>query len=231
MLAYNEWFYHPSLAETVACFVQSGAPVEPFVTCTRNRMREQGWPDELCGYQNNSAEDVVRMLRGLYLALQKDLQLSYINPPPSFETPQRQQDGEPTISQKVVFPEQIYAERRGTCLDLALLGAACLERMGLHPVFFLIAGHAFFGVWMEPSMLREPVLRDFSQVAELVRTGRWLVLNSTTFAMSDSRPFETCIEEGRHYLSNAASFLCAVDVTTARKRGLKPLPPRAAATQ
>jgi hypothetical protein len=38
-------------------------------------------------------------------------------------------------------------EKNGTCLDLSLLFAACLEHVGIMPVIFLIEGHSFPGYW------------------------------------------------------------------------------------
>jgi hypothetical protein len=43
----------------------------------------------------------------------------------------------------------VLTDGRGTCIDLALLIAACLELIGLHPVLFLLTGHAFVGYWTD----------------------------------------------------------------------------------
>lgn len=226
VLAYNEWYYHPDIPQTVACFVQPNSPaVERIVTTARDRLRKGGGGSSLSGYQSGGAEKVIEMVRALYLTLQEDLHLSYINPPPSFEQPQRLSDGRITLSQKVFFPEQILEYSRGTCLDLALLAASCLERMGLHPLFFLMSGHAYFGIWLDESMLPDPVMRDVSAAFALAKEGKWLALNSTTFAASKAQPFEVCVEEARRCLAQAGAFQCVVDIASARRLGIKPVPP------
>jgi hypothetical protein len=225
VLAYNEWYYHPDLAALMACFVQpNSSAIETIISCVRDRLRTEYRDTSLDGYQSHDPKKIVLMLEALYYTLQKDLKLSYINPPPSFEKPEILADGKFTMSQKVFFPELILRHRRGTCLDLALLCAACVERMGLNALCFLVKGHAFFGVWLSENALENPVVSDPSVVAKLLEAGAWIPLNSTTFAASPFRRFSNCLEEGRSCLQRM-ELLCAVDVVSARRCGFKPIPP------
>lgn len=226
VLPYNEWYYHPNIEGLVACFVQPNTDaIEKIISMVRDRLQREFRDTSLDGYQSGDPKKIVQMLEALYLTLQKDLQLSYINPPPSFEQPEILKDGGFTFSQKVFFPEQIYKHRRGTCLDLALLCAACVERMGLNPLCFLLRGHAFYGAWLVERSLQQAALTDYATMAQLVSQGAWLPLNSTTFAITPPRKFKDCLEEARHWLSNSEKFMCAVDVTSARREGFKPIPP------
>jgi hypothetical protein len=226
VLSYNEWYYHPAIGEATACFVQPNSEaIEDIISLVRDRMRKEYRDTDLSGYQAGSRQKVVEMLEALYKTLQQDLKLSYINPPPSFEKPEQLPDGGFSISQKVFFPEQILEHRRGTCLDLALLCAACVERMGLNPVCFLITGHAFLGAWLEEKALRDPVLRDHAMVQQLVSEGLWLPLNSTTFTAAPEKSFADCVAEGNYFLSQAEPFWCGIDVFSARQAGIKPIPP------
>ncbi len=74
-------------------------------------------------------------LRAIWAAMTYDFPLEYIPPPPTF-TDQ---------SQRIRTPSDVLAERRGTCIDLTLLLAACLEHIEIYPVLFLLSGHAFPG--------------------------------------------------------------------------------------
>jgi hypothetical protein len=226
VLPYNEWYYHPNLAELTACFVQPNSEsIEKIVSLVRDRLKREFRDTSLDGYQSHDPRKVVTMLEALYLTLQKDLQISYINPPPSFENVEVLPDGSYTLSQKVFFPEQIFKHRRGTCLDLALLCAACVERMGLHPMCFLIQGHAFFGAWTVAQPSEIGAIKDHSIIMKLVEAGALLPLNSTTFALTPPGNFAKCMEEGLHCLGNPSKFLCAVDIAVAHRHGFKPLPP------
>lgn len=62
---------------------------------------------------------------------------AYIDPPPTY-TEQ---------SQRLRFPSRILRAGDGTCIDLALLFAACLEQVNIYPVVFLLKDHAFPGYW------------------------------------------------------------------------------------
>ena len=66
-----------------------------------------------------------------------DRNLGYINPPPAYTL----------LSQRLRTPSRILEGGRGTCIDLALLLAACLEYIDVYPVIFLLQGHAFPGYW------------------------------------------------------------------------------------
>jgi hypothetical protein len=95
------------------------------------------------GYQrlaaddSNAADIVDPQVQAIWAALQHDLPINYINPPPSYTSQ----------SQRLRSPSEIFRGRAATCIDLALLFASCLEFVGIYPVVFLIAGHAFPGYW------------------------------------------------------------------------------------
>lgn len=57
--------------------------------------------------------------------------------------------------------------RRATCLELALLLAACWEHIGLYPVIFLSKGHAFTGYWES-----EAVWLDFFDTKKRLDAGK-----------------------------------------------------------
>ena len=214
LLAYNEWFFHPNVLQLLASFVKPNDPaVEKIINLAREHLRRlTAGDDAFAGYQIGGPKKVRCMIESIYLAMQKDLDISYINPPASFER----------TGQKVVTPAQILENRRGTCLDLALLYCACLERVGLNPLIFVIKGHAFMGCIMSKNTFKTSVIRKHRSILKLVKKNQVLPLNSTTFT-SDDMDFRACQEEGSHFLLNG-EFICAVDVKQARNEGIKPLP-------
>ncbi|MFY7857085.1 MAG: hypothetical protein ACOVQT_13160 [Rubrivivax sp.] len=80
---------------------------------------------------------VDRQVQAIWHTLVHIHPLSYINPPPSYGV----------STQRVRTPTQVIGERRGTCIDLTLLLASCLEYVDIYPVIFLLTGHAFVGYW------------------------------------------------------------------------------------
>jgi len=116
------------------------------------------------GYQslNPGAEEpaanVDAQVRAVWYALLHRYALNYINPPPTFTSE----------SQRLRTPSDVLQGRRGTCIDLALTLAACLEYIGIYPVIFLLEGHAFPGYWRnheardELRVTRPPLVEDES---------------------------------------------------------------------
>ena len=84
-------------------------------------------------------------VQAIWTALALDFGLGYINPPPSYSD----------NAQRLRTPTRILEERRGTCVDLALLVAACLEWVEIYPVIFNLNDHAFPGYWRDPEAYQE----------------------------------------------------------------------------
>lgn len=80
-------------------------------------------------------------VRAIWSALLYEAPLSYINPPPSFTE----------SSQRLRTPSDCIDGKRGTCIDLALLMASCLEYVEIYPAIFLLRTHAFPAYWRHDS--------------------------------------------------------------------------------
>jgi serine/threonine protein kinase len=132
-------------------------------------------------------------------------------------------------SQKVRLPHQVLlddAGRRGegTCLDLALLFAACLENLGLQAVVAIIDvgqwWHALVGCWDPP----EPALETLRFDARaLMDRAIWV---DPTCASRDERirrPFAAARTEAERTFVEG-SLIFALDVAAARNDGITPLP-------
>jgi hypothetical protein len=89
------------------------------------------------GLDDAKYRDIDAQVKALWSALSFQFGLRYINPPPTY-TPQ---------AQRLRTPSEVLRTKAGTCIDLALLVAACLEYIGIYPVLFLLPGHALPGFW------------------------------------------------------------------------------------
>jgi hypothetical protein len=90
------------------------------------------------GYQE-AAAGVDDQVQAIWTALVNEYRLQYINPPPAYSK----------TNQRLRTPSEILSSNTGTCIDLALLLASCLEYIGVYPVIVLLTGHAFVGYWRE----------------------------------------------------------------------------------
>jgi hypothetical protein len=78
-------------------------------------------------------------VQAVWAALVHEWRLGYINPPPTYSSN--------LDSQRLRTPSTVLGGHSGTCIDLALLFAACLELIDIYPVIFLLNGHALPGYW------------------------------------------------------------------------------------
>lgn len=197
------------------------------------------------GYQSfdpeagDPGQGVDLQVRAIWTALVLKLPLSYINPPPSYETE----------SQRLRTPSQVLASGRGTCIDLALLLAACLEFVEIYPVIFLLEGHAFPGYWrseegyeqfLDVSITADETARGvsvgtreripwmvgrggYSEVMEHVRRGNLVPIESTLLASKEG--FRQAIEAGHENLRSRREFHSLLDVRLARDNESNPVTP------
>jgi transglutaminase-like putative cysteine protease len=89
------------------------------------------------GYQQEDAKAVDKQVQAVWTALVNEYRFQYINPPPAYSNK----------TQRLRTPSEIVGSNSGTCIDLALLLASCLEYIGIYPVVVLLTGHAFVGYW------------------------------------------------------------------------------------
>ncbi len=207
----NEWILRSG------CEAALAGMVTPNAAAVAELLR--GVDEDLVGYQAASPERVGREAEAVHGAV-RGLDLKYLGVTPSFE-------GE---GQRVLFPDQVVSARRGSCVDLTVLTAALLERLGVHPLILLLRdddrgwGHAVCGVWTADIRAKSPVLRDRQVIDRAVAAGDLLVWDPTPDLSADRRPeFSGAVAAGRRLLRH---FELAVDVRSCRDHGFKPVPRR-----
>jgi hypothetical protein len=158
LLAVDEWRDDEQDRHWLPSFVQWRDPAVVRIIDSAERYLRVLLDDGLAGfdgYQSAGSYDkpareeliaVDRQVQAIWYSLLHDLPLRYINPPPVASQK----------SQRLRTPSAVLQGRRGTCIDLAMLLAACLEYIGFYPVIFLLRGrtfpdecqgHAFPGYW------------------------------------------------------------------------------------
>jgi very-short-patch-repair endonuclease len=217
VLAYDQWGGARVLPELLSAFVLPNHPVVARWLGEASALLERWTQDPaLSGYQSLSRERVAKTAAAVFHALQS-AGIAYINPPASFE-----HDG-----QKVRTPDRIAEERLGTCLDLALAAAACLEQAGLHALVVLVKEHAFCGVWLDEQSFLDPTLEDGALFTKRVELGEILVFDPTLASTRPQPGFEAAVQAARERLADPAEFGFVVDVARSRRGGVRPLPLRA----
>jgi hypothetical protein len=179
-------------------------------------------------------DPVTTIVKALYFCLQERYGIAYGREPRYYGTDW----------QAVRFPADVLDDRNleGTCIDLALLLAACLENRSLSPVIVLVKTatlpggsllqHALVGCWTGPSPRSTPVETDGQQMLSWLNTGALVLLDPVGFAHGEDADqlFGDSLASARGCLERACAgkqghaFRYAVDVEIARYEGFEPLP-------
>jgi hypothetical protein len=105
-------------------------------------------PTSSCdGYQSGDMIHTTNQVKAVFTCLNgKSFELRYIAPPP---LPVYTPDNTFSCGQRVRRPDEVVKRHFGTCHDLSILFASCLEHIQIYPLIILITGHTFFGFWKD----------------------------------------------------------------------------------
>lgn len=215
-LARNEWGGAYSMPELLAAFVTSNDPaVSKILKDAGEALRKNGLQPALNGYQSQSRKRVWEIVSALWTSI-SEKRFVYAEPPASFET-----DG-----QKIRFPSTILDEGLMTCLDSALLFAACAEQSGLNPIVIFTKGHAFCGIWLQPIQLPTLTVEDPLELRKYVSLNDMVIFETTLVVNEPPVKFTKAINEAQRLVAEEyeSEFVYALDIKRARARQIAPLP-------
>lgn len=216
LLAYDEWNGLLIMPEIITAFVTPNHPLISEVLSKASAfLKEWNKLPSFTGYQTNNPNNVKIQMAAIFAAL-RSWGIIYNNPPASYET----------IGQRVRLPHKVLEDKQGTCLDLSLLYAACLEAAGLFPLLVFIKGHTFCGCWLEQQTFCDCAVDDVSAIEKRIVAGNEeiLLVECTNFTYGKNADFERAIKHGNDHLNNPADFQYVVDIQRSRGSGIRPIP-------
>ncbi|MBQ1668723.1 MAG: DUF4011 domain-containing protein, partial [Prevotella sp.] len=131
--------------------------------------------------------------------------------------------------QRVRLVDKVLSEKLGTCLDLSLLFASCLEACGLHPVLVLQQGHMYIGCWLVDKYYYQTVCDDISILSKSMADGisEMVLVEATDVAASGKVTFEEAVDHATHHIvAEENKFVLFCDIHRCRLEGIRPLPVR-----
>lgn len=216
LLALNEWSGLLVMPEIIAAFITPNHPVISTITHNASSFFSK-WTNNpsFTGYQTRNLNKVKLQMAAIYSAIQEQ-GIIYNNPPASYEV----------IGQRVRLPHMVLEQKQGTCLDLAVLYATCMEAVGLFPLLFFIKGHAFCGCWLEENTFADCVVDDVSAIEKRIISGseELLLVECTDMVLGKQIDFDHAIKHGKDHMNNLDDFICVVDVQRSRGSGIRPIP-------
>lgn len=205
LLAHDDWSYRLDDRPTLACFVEPGHPqVLDLARTSAAGMALQAGPPEA--------------LERIFHRLASDWHIDY------------RKDRSPSLeqSQKIRLTDDLLWDStrkrgEGTCLDLALLIAACLESLRMQPLIALVdlgsSWHALVGAW-ERQRSRIDLMP--SDTETLLDEAVWLDPNACTRDAEERSDLDGALGRARAQLSEHP-LVFALDIAVARELGFRSL--------
>jgi len=218
VLAFDEWHGYVLYPELLTAFVMPNHPEIVKINARAAQFLEEWTKDpSFDAYQSRDPNRVLAQAAAVYGALQEQ-NIVYSVPPASFER----------FGQRVRLCDTVLQQKMGTCLDLTLFYAACLEAIGLHPLLILQQGHIFAGVWLEEMTFPEAIQDDVSLLTKRLADGinELAVVECTAFVSGKNMSFDRAREAAEQRLAGLEPIQCIIDVTRTRLSGIAPLPVR-----
>jgi len=217
-LAFDEWHGTAFYPELLSAFVTPNHPEVAKITARAAQLLG-GWSGDpsLNAYQTQNPNRVLMQAAAVYGALQEQ-NIVYSVPPASFER----------VGQRVRLCDAIIQQKLGTCLDLTLFYAACLEAIGLHPILLLQQGHIFAGVWLEDFSFSESVENDPSLITKRIAEGvnEIAVVECTALVSGKTMSFDEAMTAAVSKLHDPDPLEYIIDVSRSRLSGIRPIPLR-----
>ena len=217
VLAFDEWHGLGIYPEMLAAFVTPNHPALARIIARATEFLGKWTGDtSMDAYQSQDPNRVVSQAAAIFTAI-KEQAIAYVVPPASFER----------VGQRVRLCDTVLQQKLGTCLDLTLLYASCLEAVGLHPILITTPGHIFTGVWLEESMFPECVQDDGSLISKRLASGvnEIAVMETTCVTTGADRSFDDARVAGeRNIATKEVDYI--IDIHRARMSRISPLPQR-----
>jgi len=218
ILPFDQWGGLSVIPEMLSAFVTPNYPAITKVIHRASHFLETwtGIPS-LDAYQSKNPDRVKKQIAAIYEAI-AELNIVYCEPPASYE-----QSG-----QRIRLCDTIFTNKVGTCLDMSLLYASCIEAVGLNPIIIMVKGHAFAGAWLVDDTFSDSVNDDVSLLTKRIAAGiNEIIMVETTCMNSGSKcTFDAAVSSAESKLVDSSNFILSIDVKRSRFAGIRPLPLR-----
>jgi len=223
----SAWFGAKPTAAVAGFVVPGSMEVETIVTRAHTHLAHlleggQSFADAL----ESDGEAVDRTVEAFLLCIREHYHLEYTQDPRSYAADW----------QRIRFHHEVIRQKGGTCIDLAVLLAACLENVHRDPLIIIVdmgdgadgtlVLHSVVGCWRVAAPEPRPALLTQEEIRGFAASGQILLFDPKGLARSpreaDLSLFEAWQLEGQANVRQYA-VRYAVDVVAARRAGVAPM--------
>ena len=227
------WSHEKAARKTIAAFVlRWNRTVDRIVSETEALLKDMtGVESVRMLLERGTKNPEPLVMEALFRALQERYKFRYIDP----RAEHYEDDSD--IYQTILPPDEMVEAPpgkagKGTCLELALLFAACLENAGLCPLVLFSGApdedpeHAFVGCCASSVPGNRPILTDPSKISEHAESKKIHVLECTGVTIERRLTYKKAVRSAHEQVTGEVAgrrTLFAVDVATVRESGIAPL--------
>ena len=235
ILGFYEWPLSTDTAfqKSIACFVQPANPIVQHIVLDAARSLREN--TDFVSFKNLLDSEYTKKtqlaLKTIYESISSNYQIQYVPSPAwSYEW----------NSQVIRAPHRVLPETtgsayspgqgEGTCIDLSLFLAACLENINLQPILIFVQTssqvlHAFIGSWQNKSSKSLNLFIDFSTLINALEQDQLVIVEATGLSShyGDNLSLEKAVEKARAHLQDEKNFVFAIDISAARENQIFPL--------
>ncbi len=218
LLAYDQWTGYSIMPEMLCSFITPNHPaITQLITKAIGYLQQWGGNPSFTAYQTQNPNEVKKQIAAIYAVLQSE-NINYMPAPASYEN----------AGQRIRMPSDILNSKIGTCIDLALLFASCLEAIGLHSLICIMKGHAFVGCWLEEETFPDCIQDDASAIMKRFAVGmnELCMIECTDVVAGKKIDIDMAEKHGEDHFIHLENFVLAIDVARCRYSGIRPLPMR-----
>ncbi len=218
LLAYDQWSGLRIMPELIAAFVTPNHPrISEILSKAGGYLKLWTGSPSFTGYQTKNPDNVKKQMAAIYAALQS-LNIAYCNPLASYEE----------SGQRIRLSHEVIEQKLGTCLDLSVLYASCLEAAGLFPLIAFQQGHAYGGCLLNEETFADCMVDDISAFEKRIVKGseELLFVECTDFTAGKNIDFDRAVRHGCAHIGEMAVFEGVMDIQRCRGSGIRPIPLR-----
>lgn len=220
VLGFYEWPLQPEFRASLASFVQPGSPaVQQVMSHASGTLQRRAGTESFAGFLSAAEPDrAATALQAIYDTIAQRYGIRY-ELAPGFSQEDTSQAVRPP--HRVLPAEGASAPGQGTCLDLCLLLAACMESVHLRPLIVVVRTgprslHALTGCRADGPARLDP-LPACTDVQRDVATGRILLVEATGLTVGESGRLsfrDACSCAHKRFSGSTLEFV--LDVSAAR---------------
>lgn len=218
ILPFDQWIGESVVPELLAAFVTPNYPnLAPILHRASEILNKWTGNPSFDQYFTRNPSRVKMQMGAIYEAI-SELGIVYCTPPASFGYE----------GQRIRMCDTLLNQKLGTCMDMALLYASCIEAIGLNPIIILYQQHAFAGAWLVDDTFADTVSDDISFLTKRLADGinELAVVEATCMNSGKEITFDMASALAENNLLDYNDFQCVIDVMRCRFASILPLPQR-----